>query len=370
MGRRRLLWIVWLAAAVILWFFENGPGTLAILLASLLLPLSSILWAKRQSARLRGGIAVSQKEGSFCVSVRPVGFWFQTVGSVKTENRLTGEAAEGAYPFPIRRSGDSTLSLRADTAFCGTLRIAAQIRTEDCFGLWRSPPVFCEPEFLTLTPALFPVEVSLSSPPAEGAESSLYSRTRPGNDPGEFLGVREYVPGDPIRQIHWKLSQKTGKPMLRELGLSVAGRTLLVFCNARRGRAPAQPEVADALAVAFLSLSHSMVGDGLAHTVAFAEDSHFILYDILTEADFLEMEARFLGLTWAEDDEMLLRLLAESSFGHTAIVAPSSPGSLEAYAGRSRITLILPDPADTDADLQILPITPHGFREEFRHVEL
>lgn len=34
---------------------------------------------------------------------------------------------------------------------------------------------------------------------------------------GEFVGVREYRPGDPMRQIHWKSWAHTGKPMVKEL---------------------------------------------------------------------------------------------------------------------------------------------------------
>ncbi|MGJ8632417.1 MAG: DUF58 domain-containing protein [Luteolibacter sp.] len=34
---------------------------------------------------------------------------------------------------------------------------------------------------------------------------------------GEFVGLREYRPGDPLRQIHWKSWAHTGKPMVKEL---------------------------------------------------------------------------------------------------------------------------------------------------------
>lgn len=34
---------------------------------------------------------------------------------------------------------------------------------------------------------------------------------------GEFVGIREYRPGDSLRQIHWKSWAHTGKPMVKEL---------------------------------------------------------------------------------------------------------------------------------------------------------
>jgi uncharacterized protein (DUF58 family) len=43
-------------------------------------------------------------------------------------------------------------------------------------------------------------------------------RTEPRRGPGpEYLGVREYRPGDPIRQIHWRLTARHGELVVRDL---------------------------------------------------------------------------------------------------------------------------------------------------------
>lgn len=34
---------------------------------------------------------------------------------------------------------------------------------------------------------------------------------------GEFVGLRDYRPGDPLRQIHWKSWARTGRPIVKEL---------------------------------------------------------------------------------------------------------------------------------------------------------
>ena len=41
-------------------------------------------------------------------------------------------------------------------------------------------------------------------------------QNRKGNDLSEIFDIREYVPGDDIRSIHWKLSSKTDTLILKE----------------------------------------------------------------------------------------------------------------------------------------------------------
>ena len=46
---------------------------------------------------------------------------------------------------------------------------------------------------------------------------------------GEFVGLREYRPGDSMRQIHWKSWAHTGKPMVKELENTFYPRYALVL---------------------------------------------------------------------------------------------------------------------------------------------
>ena len=46
---------------------------------------------------------------------------------------------------------------------------------------------------------------------------------------GEFVGLREYRPGDPLRQIHWKSWAHTGRPLVKELEDNFFTRYALVL---------------------------------------------------------------------------------------------------------------------------------------------
>ena len=373
MGKRRAAWAVWLLAAALLWLFENSAATLTALLASILLPAASMLAARRAARSLAAELSApdeAAKGGAipFALTLRAAGFLFRIAGRVVCENRLTGERAETPFSAAPGRAGTAALTLTADAARCGTLRLRAEAWTEDLFGLTRGAPAACTEEFVTVAPELFPTRVTLSENTAAAAESERYSPTRPGSDPSETFAIREYRPGDPIRQIHWKLSQKTGETMLRELGLPVVSRTLLVFCNLAAGE-PVPPETADAMAEVFLSVSRALLADGYAHTVAYAEDGRFTLRGTESETDLRALQASVLALAWEPDDGALARLLAEVSCAHILLVGASAPQDAARLCPGSRVTLLAPSGAAAPEGVYAVPFTAERYREELQMIE-
>ena len=347
MRQNRFLWAAWLAAAGLLWLFENSAATLTLLIASALLPALSILAAKRAAGRIRLSLAAargSAKGGALhaTLSVDNIGVFSRVAGRAACENRLTGERAETAFSFSPRLSGQAAATLAADTARCGTLRLDAEAWTEDLFGLWRSDGVECGTAFVTVEPKLFLPAVALAENTTVVSAGEQYSQTRAGSDPSETFAIREYRPGDPIRQIHWKLSQKTETMMLRELGLPIVNQTLLVYRNLLVAGETVPPRAADAMAEVFLSISRALAGEGLAHIAAFAEDGRFMLTEVQNDVDFRAMEARFLTLSWGADDGALARLLVETPSAHVAVVSAAAPPDAETFCRGNRVTLLTP----------------------------
>lgn len=370
MRKRRLFWAVWLIAAAMLWFFENNAATLALLLSSVLLPLLSILSAGHSARRLQPGLHAAAEQNALraAVSVRAPALFSRIVGRAVCENRLTREVAETALAFPQRLSGTTEAAFAADSAHCGTLRLRAEVWAEDLFGLWRSPAVDGGEDFLTIYPLLFAPQITLTENTTLSDESERYSATRPGSDPSETFSIREYRPGDPIRQIHWKLSGKTDQTMLRELGLPVVNRTLLLFRNLLAPGASISPDEADALATVFLSVSHALLSDGCAHTAAFAEGDRFMLLDVQNEAELRAMESRFLTISWETDDGALERLLAQTRYAHVAIVSAAPVG--DGLCRDNRVT-VLTTAQEAGASAYItVPFTPEGCRTQLSYLEL
>lgn len=56
---------------------------------------------------------------------------------------------------------------------------------------------------LTILPDLYPMDADMTARPAYADDGASNRR---GEDRSEVYQLREYRPGDDIRQIHWKLS--------------------------------------------------------------------------------------------------------------------------------------------------------------------
>jgi uncharacterized protein (DUF58 family) len=105
---------------------------------------------------------------------------------------------------------------------------------------------------LLVLPRRFPI------PPIElpgGAAFKITGETNTnaiGNS-GEFVGLRDYRPGDPLRQIHWKSWARTGRPIVKELEDTFYPRYGLVLDTLSTDRTDARFEEAVSVAASFAS---------------------------------------------------------------------------------------------------------------------
>lgn len=99
------------------------------------------------------------------------------------------------------------------TVHCGVLRCTVEkARVYDCLGLFAVPLRGCEEKLVWIRPK--PVQAPL--PGRVNQQRTLRWRPKPGGGYSENHELRLYRPGDNIQQIHWKLSAKTGRLILRE----------------------------------------------------------------------------------------------------------------------------------------------------------
>ena len=85
----------------------------------------------------------------------------------------------------------------------------------DPFGLFRACKFFPLPASLTVLPVRYDLP-QFRLPGTRRHQSGGIALISSVGDSEEFISLRDYCPGDPLRRIHWKSWAKTGKPVVRE----------------------------------------------------------------------------------------------------------------------------------------------------------
>ena len=104
------------------------------------------------------------------------------------------------------------------------------------FGLSRSRHRLSVPSETVVVPRW----VDLASFPLIEASSGsdlMHERLRAGAGE-DFLGVREFRPGDPLRAVHWRSSARAGNLVVREFEQEVSSRAALVLVGTNHGEGP------------------------------------------------------------------------------------------------------------------------------------
>ena len=265
MWKQRIVWLLLVLAAAALYLFENNGATLAVLLIVLLVPIFGILLAAFGTKNATADIVLPER--CACGDEIRGALHSQTRGEavLLVENHHTGESAE--LSLPLMRS-ETPFTVQA--ACCGVVRARVKhLLARDLFGLaaWKCP-VTAEAATVVL-PALFQPEVMLTESAFAMLDSEEYSAVKPGFDPSETFGIREYRPGDSIKTIHWKLSQKSGDTMVRELSLPVEHQVLLRYENPVVNET--DPAAIHSLTTVLLSLSAVLFEQGIIHDLGWRE---------------------------------------------------------------------------------------------------
>ena len=132
------------------------------------------------------------------------------------------EMMTGAVSYiKLFSQSETTDSVIIDTKHCGTYRLTtAKVRIYDLFGLIFIPKTVDVSGAIVVMPIpQIPAEISdMDGFKAKGLKKSS-------NPNSEIYDIRTYMPGDPIKQIHWKISAKKDALMIKESQEATWGRS-------------------------------------------------------------------------------------------------------------------------------------------------
>ena len=215
-------------------------------------------------------------------TIWPVG---QVLCRVVVENCLTGQLQTYTVGVHPGTKGTAKEPLHFASRYCGYVKLCAKrVAATDLTGVI-AVPLSIRPEAkLTALPELQAANISMQYPALTPDDGESWLEGRKGFDYTEILQLREYVPGDNVRQIHWKLSSKLDKTMVKDPSFPVS-RSLLIFWD--KTAVQAAPEQMHAMAEALFAVCQSVIAQGFAYTLAWSDGAAIQTEPIQTEDELL-----------------------------------------------------------------------------------
>ncbi len=85
----------------------------------------------------------------------------------------------------------------------------------DPFGLSRALATLSLGQSVLILPKRYPLP-AMQLPDSRAYQHGRVALASPVGDSEEFVALREYRPGDPLRRIHWRSWARTGKPIVKK----------------------------------------------------------------------------------------------------------------------------------------------------------
>ncbi len=369
--------VAWVAAILLCGFAWRLTGSwtaLAVFLSSLLLPGLSIilaaLAAQGVSCRLHlpvGPQKAASTDGWLDVKNSSLVPLARVRAEIDVINQLTGEKSTLCIDCPIPPKRTKRVSFAFNTTYCGRFRFsAAQLRIFDSFGLlgWKKDVSLMEKR--TVLPETFPMSIRLSGNETPLGDNVL-NLSRKGQDYSEPFQIRDYAEGDSLKQIHWKLTQKFDKYIVKDPSV-VLERALLIFWDKS---VPAPPPVSDALAEAVMSLCLHLAEEEIPYSLVLGGGESPIR-DITTVEDLYDVVHQLLkSQENGNGIPELLKMVNGRQYPLLAFFTPQISKDLETLSSVGKATVFLcseTGEGESTGDLKCYLFSPGDYKTALRNV--
>lgn len=272
--------------------------------------------------------AVLKNESAFPV--------FRCSTRLSLRNMLTGEETGTDISGGVFSKRTKTISADFGSGICGMICVqTAGTEVSDPLRIFSKRISSGDGSAETLIiPELFPVDITPEDLEHYDMESFKFAEGRTGTDTSETVGIRDYVPGDNIRSIHWKLSAKTGDIVIREPGLPVDNR-LMILADKKIPKEGIEPERIGRITEECLSVSWSLLEKELKHSFGWFDRNRneFTSKHITTADDVFALMPEFLSAGWSEDRqdvcEKYILSDAEKSYASYLVISPDEENCAE-----------------------------------------
>ena len=344
-------------------------GTIIASVGVLALVVAVLLRQDAKKLTLRLEVRSGGREGSqmpLTIVVRPRGRILVSrcmEVDLSIENLMFGSVRSRKLHLRLGR-GEQRYQLPIPAAQCGQVCLRCDgVRVLDVLDLFS---VACAPVRevrTTIYPRRVRVQVLLSQATVGSPRADSMMQNRQGNDPSELFDIREYVPGDDIRPIHWKLSSKTEQLIVRQSSEPFSYHmALLPDLGRKQGeRSVDQDELNGAVALGS-AIAQGLLRQGVAFCAALPTAEGLELCEIRTQSDFARCMDWWLSYPIPENSGASLQtFLAQHWEGYFTrlLLLTAGPCDLDLTGldGRIGLTVVSAVNASAPATAEMSPTT-------------
>lgn len=374
---RFFAWLLFIGLIAALYIISGSRYILLLALCIFIMPicmlLSNLIVRKRIGASM--SIQPSCEKGECCEcmvelinrSVMPV---LRAQLEVEARNSLTGEKETLNRICFIPACGKGTVEFRFKSLHCGQIAMSAsKLHLADCFGVVSVDAPISAPinaavnavQRITVLPETSEIPAISNSLTLITADNDSYAEGIRGDDYSEVLLLRDYAPGDSLKQIHWKLSGKLDRLIVREASMPVQRSLLICMDNPT----DCTSDESDAIAEIAASVLRALSDAGIVFSIARPEENGCGFMEIEEAAELTKAVEWLMGCPRC-DGAYLDYAEHSGEVGYTRIIwcGKCFDEEAKAFCGSAEVIPLLCS-SDGEANL-----SPENYREGLMRLEL
>ena len=334
MIKNRILLGIWILLVCIGNVVMNNYGMQVILAISIIIPISGVIFANLSGKGIEGEITseTSVFKGDtlqYSLEIKNSKLTGCTHGKaiVEIKNLLTGSRKTKSISFSVNGKSTKNFINKIETNYCGKIQIELkELISEDFTGIYGKHKKCNKKTYSLVMPDTFPVNIEIGAGSQCDINSDEYSMYKSGNDPSETFAIREYRPGDKIKNIHWKLSEKLDDITVRELGLPVNNSVLLILDSLKISENGNWEKLMDRVGECTISVAQVLSDQNIPFTLAWhdADSSQMRQNEILNNNELSEHISEVLSASPFEGETDILKEyekdIGYAEFAHIIIV--------------------------------------------------
>lgn len=191
---------------------------------------------------------------------------------LEIENKLTGERHLGKLFLGtgLFMKAMNCVQLSLDSPYSGNYKIKISKGTKEFVGA------------TLVIPQTYSIDIKGGLSSLIDLDGSMYSTAKSGFDMSEVFSVREYMPGDSLKGIHWKLSNKMDQMLIREGSFPIKNSVLVLMETGFNEHGENLKIKMEEVVAGVISVAESLIDSGIGHHIGWCdnEKDEMIFYQV------------------------------------------------------------------------------------------